>query len=213
MPEPDRILLLCTAHLQADFDRFARLGTLLRRERQAAAGAPVFVLDLGDSGADGVWLCQATEGRAPFVVLDAVGYDLAVTGKLEGNDLTPEALEMLRDTVAMTLLPWQASARLARGDVAFEVTTGGGERSPFVRLDLDRATVPEQGSPLSEIGDVPPRSLLRLVVAWPEWQVRDVALLDIDAAAPDPVVQAAIDFVMSEARAYAQRKGESHDSG
>lgn len=208
MAEPDRITLLCTATLSGDLDRFARLGTLLHRARRAAAG-PVFALDLGGSGAAEDWLCRVTEGRAPFVVLDAMGYDLAVTGGPEGSVLSPASLARLRETVTMTLLPWQTSARLARGDVVFEVIAGDAaaeRRMPSVRLDRRIPGGPEPGMPLSVIGDVPQGSLLRVVVVWPAWQVHTVDRLDIAAASPDPVVGAAIEFVVSEARAYVQRQ-------
>ncbi len=210
MAEPDHITLLCTATLNGNLGRFARLGTLLQRERWAAAG-PVFVLDLGGSGAEEAWVCRATEGRAPFVVLDAMGYDLAVTGGPGGSVLSSASVVQLRETVTMTLLPWHASARLAHGGAAFDVIAGDSvaDEGPVRSVRLDRRVhgQPASGDVLSVIGDVPQDLLLRVVVSWPEWRVKVVDWLGSAAAPPDPVVGATIEFVVSEARAYARRQG------
>ncbi|WP_119072402.1 hypothetical protein [Aggregatilinea lenta] len=207
MAEPERLTLLCTADLQGDLDRLARVGTLIHQQRRAATG-PVFVLDLGGNGSPDGWLWQTTEGRAPFVVLDAMGYDLAVAGGPEGSALSPEALAQLRESVTMTLLPWHTRARLERGSVAFEVGAGpvAGGNGPFAALERYVQADPAPGARLNTIGD-PSNALLRIVVTWPAWQVHAVMRLDIAAAPPDPVVGAAIEFVVSEARAYTQRQG------
>ena len=94
MAEFEHVTLLYTANLQGELTLLPRLFTLIQQERRAATG-PTLLLDLGDSCALSAWVCQATHGRAPFLVLDSMGYDAALIGGPERVPIPPSALRRL----------------------------------------------------------------------------------------------------------------------
>ncbi len=95
---PTRLTLLYTANLRGDVALLPRLFSLIRRE-QRAADAPALLIDLGDTCAVESWLCRATMGRAPVLVLDSMGYDGVVIGGPERAPIPPSALRRLAGEV------------------------------------------------------------------------------------------------------------------
>ncbi|MEW6578797.1 MAG: hypothetical protein AB1435_06335, partial [Chloroflexota bacterium] len=90
----ETVTFLATAHLSGELRLLPRLFTLIHRERRSAQG-PVVLLDLGDTCAVEAWVCRATLGRAPFLVLDSMGYDGAVIGGPEQVPIPPSSLRLL----------------------------------------------------------------------------------------------------------------------
>lgn len=212
LAESSNVTLLCTANLAGDLDLLARLGTLLARERSRADG-PVCVLDLGGSCADEAWICRATGGRAVLIVLDAMGYDLALVGGPDEPGLSPGELASLRGTVSMALLPWAATLPVRKGRIAFGVTAGAENvpaEMPALAIAPRVPVLPQRGDTTITIGEIAKGTVLRLTMAWPDWIVIEAERLDVPPTLPpDPVLSATIAFVVDEARAFAQRQGRT----
>jgi hypothetical protein len=204
------VTLLATAHLHGDLARLPRLFTLIQRER-AAAGGVSFLLDLGDSCALDVWLCRATQGRAPLMVLDAMGYDAALVGGPEAVPIPVPSLLRLRELITMPVIPWGRAASLTRKGITLGLATGEavlpGDRPGF-RVDRSSDALPESGAATVMLGDVPPGHLARVDVAWPDWTVTAARLVALAPdTPPDPTILATVEFVQDEARDYARRQG------
>ncbi|GAB4414471.1 MAG: hypothetical protein Kow00106_09590 [Anaerolineae bacterium] len=210
---PTTITFLATAHIAGELNLLPRLFTLIRQERQKAAG-PVVLLDLGDTCAAEAWICRATWGRAPFLVLDSMGYDAAIIGGPEATPIPPVSLRLLVDQILMSIIVWNRPRTLSKGGITFTVAPGTPNVPPAPPvLVVDRAAPmpPEAGAP-PIVGDVPQGCLARVEVAWPQWTVRDAYLLTVDTVtSPDPTIAAVVGLVEHEARQFAQQQGDDHE--
>lgn len=205
------VTLLYTANIKGKLALLPRLATLIRRERQASEGL-VLLLDVGDTCAADVWICRATLGRAPLLVLDAIGYDAALVGGPEKAPIPPEALRHLRETAGMLTPIWGRPARLLRRGVEFAVVTVN-DASPIekgvIMVDRTRPTAPDVGTPGAILGDVHQGVLARVDMTWPEWTVRSVGQMSIEPGVPpDPSIAAVIELVENEARYLAEQQGD-----
>jgi 2',3'-cyclic-nucleotide 2'-phosphodiesterase (5'-nucleotidase family) len=79
------LTVLHTNDLHGRFEALTRIATLIQRERAQAhgEGRALLVLDAGDSSSSQVWQSEVTEGRANYVLLEAIGYDAAVIGNAD----------------------------------------------------------------------------------------------------------------------------------
>lgn len=204
------VTLLYTANLAGDLRLLPRLFTLIQRERRAAEG-PVFLLDLGDTCALESWICRATQGRAPLIVLDAMGYDIALVGGPEQVSIPVDSLRRLLDTVIMPVMPWGRATSLTRRGIQVGVASGEAALPPDypgIRVDRVSDALPPRGQPGVTLGDVPGGCLARVTMGWPEWTAHESDLLILPPDLPaDPTIGAVVDFVESEARFYVQQHG------
>lgn len=79
------LTILHTANLQARFDQMTRLGTLIQRERAAANAEQrqVLLLDAGGSSTKDIWQSDVTQGRANYLLLEALGYDATLLSEAD----------------------------------------------------------------------------------------------------------------------------------
>jgi hypothetical protein len=204
------VTVLYTANLAGVLPALPRLSTLITRERQAAQG-PVLLLDLGDTCSLESWICRATQGRAPLMVLDAIGYDAALIGGPEHLTIPEPALQRLRQSLVMPVIMWNTAAELTKQGIKVALVTGDAALPadhPGFRVDRSTAALPEERSPAPTLGDVPAAHLARVEMAWPEWVVQQAHWLPLaDDLPADPTIAAIMDLVESEARYYAQHQG------
>ncbi len=213
--EPETVTFLATAHLCGELALLPRLFSLIHQERSAGRG-PVVLLDLGDTCTVEAWVCRATLGRAPFLVLDSMGYDGAVIGGPEQAPIPPSSLRLLAGQLLMPLIIWGRPRPLTKGGVAFTVAAGNAvapPEPPVLVIDRSAKMLPSPGSGPPVLGDVAQGCLLRVDVAWPAWTVREARLLPVEDTPPDPTIAAVVALVEEEARQFAQSGGGSDDTG
>jgi hypothetical protein len=206
------VTLLYTAHLAGEITLLPRLFTLISQERRAAAG-PVILLDLGDTGAAESWICQATQGRAPFLVLDSMGYDAALIGGPEAVPIPPSSLRQLLGKLIMPVIVWNRARTITKQGITVTLAPGRAplpDQGPIIRIDRSTAALPDFGASGLTVGDVAQGHLARVDMAWPEWTVQSARVIELEPGTPvDPTVAAVVELVENEARFYAQQGGES----
>ncbi|MEB2289106.1 MAG: hypothetical protein OZ934_13450 [Anaerolineae bacterium] len=212
---PQTVTFLATAHLSGELGLLPRLFTLIHQERCSAQG-PVVLLDLGDTCAVQSWVCRATLGRAPFLVLDSMGYDGAVIGGPEQAPIPPSSLRLLAGQMIMPVIIWNRPRTLTKRGVTFTVAPGNPVAAPEPpALVIDRSTevLPAPGSSPPVLGDVAQGCLLRVDVTWPAWTVREARLLALSGETPpDATIAAIVTLVEDEAWQLAQPQGGSDDT-
>ncbi|MCC6798474.1 MAG: hypothetical protein IT325_00025 [Anaerolineae bacterium] len=208
------VTVLVTANLRGAVETLPRLATLILRERRAATGLTL-LLDLGDTCSAESWLCRVTQGRAPFLLLDAIGYDAAFIG---GEDIPvpPDAFRRLRDRVVMPLFLWHRTSELTRREQLFAFAAGRAAPppgTPAFRITRDAALLATEEAGTIVLGDVPAGHLRRVDICWPEWTITDARTIPLEATEPpEPTIAAVLDLVTEEAQFYAQQ-GEWHEPG
>jgi hypothetical protein len=206
------VTLLYTAHLAGEVALLPRLFTLIGQERRTAAG-PVILLDLGDTCAVESWVCRATQGRAPFLVLDSMGYDGAVIGGPEAVPIPPSSLRQLLGKLIMPVIVWNRTRTITKQGITVTLAPGSGshpDQGPVIRIDRAAAALPDGGAPVLTLGDVAQGHLARVDMAWPAWTVQSARVVNVEPDTPvDPTVAAVVELVENEARFYAQQGGES----
>jgi hypothetical protein len=206
------VTLLYTAHLAGEIALLPRLFTLIGQERRAAAG-PVILLDLGDTCAVEAWICRATQGRAPFLVLDSMGYDGAVIGGPEAVPIPPSSLRQLLGKLIMPVIVWNRTRSITKRGVTVTLAPGSDshpDQGPVIRIDRAAPALPEIGVPGLTLGDVAQGQIARVDMAWPAWTVQSARVTNVEPDTPvDPTVAAVVELVENEARLYAQQGGES----
>jgi hypothetical protein len=211
LAEVSTVTLLYTAHLHGNLGLLPPLFTLIQQERRTAQG-PVFLLDLGDTCSAEAWICRATYGRAPFLVLDGMGYDAAVIGGPERVPIPPPSLRRLVGQMVMPLLIWNRMLRLTRRGIALGVAAGDAplpDGEPGIRIDRAAHQLAVAGESGVILGDVPQGHLARVVMDYPVWTLASVQLLPVAPdTPPDPTVVALVEFVEGEARAINDQQGD-----
>jgi hypothetical protein len=202
------ITLLYTANLAGELALLPRLMTVIHQVRQTPVGS-VFLIDLGDTCAVETWVCRATEGRAPFLVLDAMGYDAAVIGGPEQVPIPIPSLRKLIGSVGLSLIVWNRLAELTKRGITVTVAPGEvdlPEDQPGFRIDRATTALPEAGDPLPTLGDVAHGELARVDLSWPKCVVQNTQRIPITTdVPPDPTIAAVVDLVESEAAHYMQQ--------
>jgi hypothetical protein len=214
LADPTAVTLLYTANLRGDLAYLPRLATVIQRERRTAEG-PTLLLDLGDTCSPDSWVCRATQGRAPFLVLDAMGYDAALIGGPEQAPIPPASLRRLMDQLVMAVIVWNRARPIVRSGITLTVAPGDAplpETGPVICVDRGRDTLPADQVPAHDpvltIGDAQKGQLARVDMAWPEWTLRAARLVTVAQTTPaDPGIAAVAQLVEHEARRYAQEQG------
>lgn len=198
------VTLLYTAHLAGELALLPRLFTLIKQERQMASG-PVILLDLGDTGSAESWICQATQGRAPFLVLDSMGYDGAVIGGPEQVPIPPASLRRLLGHLIMPVILWNRAFPVTKQGITVTIAPGNAplpDQGPAIRIDRSADVLPDAHSPVPVpiLGDVAQGHLARVDMSWPAWTVQSARLVRVEPNTPvDPTIAAVVELVETEA--------------
>jgi hypothetical protein len=210
LAEFSTVTLLYTAHLAGEIALLPRLFTLIKQARRTANG-PVVLLDLGDTCSGESWICRATQGRAPFLVLDSMGYDGAVIGGPEQVPIPPSSLRRLLGNMMMPVILWNRAFQITRQEITFTIAPGNAplpDQAPGIRIDRSTDGLPDANDPVPTLGDVAQGDLARVDMAWPEWTIKSARLIKVEPNTPiDPTIAAVVELVENEARYYAQQGG------
>ena len=197
------ITLLYTANLRGELALLPRLFTLIQLERRVSGGL-VLLLDLGDTCSQESWVCRATQGRAPFLVLDGMGYDAVLIGGREKAPIPPTSLRKLAGSLVMAVVVWNRARPLIRQGITLTIAPGAAplqDDRPVIRIDRSTDALPKIHDPGVTLGDVAHGVLARVDLAWPEWTVQSARTRAVLPEVPsDRTVAALVEFVESEAR-------------
>lgn len=170
--------LLVTANLAGDLRFLPRCYSAIKTLK------PTVLVDTGRACAEDQWVCAATENRAPYVVMDAMGYHLAFA-----DDLSSESHAKLQATIQTQVVPADRIATLSDG-LRVQVT------------DDETPTFSESG-----ILHLPRPPKTHLLVI----DLNAVTIIQtsvtIVTAAPEATIAATVEFVESEARYYQNKRG------
>ena len=180
--------VLVTAHIQGKLHMLPRLYTAIRGIKDSVPGK-VLLIDAGRAWSSDSWICQATENRAPYIALDAMGYDAAFVDGLspqEFNKVSAQVQMQLivpgvqfnftMDAVGLSFLPDEtgAEASIQSARVRLPMPSGG----TILHLEIANQAIAQQ-------------------------QTISIA----DTTPPDPTIAGAVEFIMSEARYYQKKRG------
>lgn len=192
MDTPLSLTIVYTGGIGGDLALLPRLHTFLQRLK-AAGGDKTLLLDLGGACSAAAWHCRATGNRSALTLLDGMGYDAAnIAGAL-----TPADRAKLEAAVAMRLLDGERDwlqQPLAGAPLCISLKPAGETRLAGSRLRLARVSAGQVGlARLQYTGAIQLRAarIHRLPPRTP----------------PNPSIAGAVDFVLSEARLYAQKRG------
>jgi hypothetical protein len=180
-----------TANMQGDLDMLPRLYTAIRRARELVPNTALLI-DTGRAWSAESWVCTATENRAPYFALDAMGYDAAFA-----DGLSLAEFDKLRGELQMQLLASEAQFDYALNGVNLSFGVATNTDAASMQSGLVRVPMPTRGLILHMTLDaqtITQQTVLRLT----------------DAHLPDPTIAGAVEFIVSEARYY-QKKRE-HES-
>lgn len=207
MTEFPTVTILYTANIRGDLNLLPRLFTLIQDHKQGLEG-PAFLLDIGDTCAPDAWICRATQGRAPFLVLDSMGYDAAIIGGREQIPIPPLALRQLVNEMIMPVIIWDRARSLTKRGVAVTVApgnAGSSDSESTIRVDRTTDRQPVPGDTAVILGDVPAGHLARVELHWPSWTVREASIRALPPDTPiDPTIAAVVELIEAEARHYTQ---------
>jgi hypothetical protein len=186
------VSLLVTAGAGGDLAYLTRLYTLLKALKRGLP-APVYLLDVGGAWSAENWLCQATENRAPYIMLDAMGYTLAFA-----DGLNAENAFRLAPHMALALVHPDYTGDLYPPEGHLEVAQGRGWSQPHVAGGVLRLPHPPKGE-VWYIG------VEKGEAGW-HISATNRHLLPPETL-PDSTMVGTSEFILSEARYYHKKKG------
>ena len=203
-----RLTILYTANLRGEIEMLPRLYTFLRQLKQSAA-EPVLLLDAGDACVADAWHCAVTGGRSMLLALDAMGYQAAnAMGYLTDAGRAQLAENILNISVLTAGDAWtQDGMAVTTGDppsdavYTLHVALASAAETRLDQRTLHLAAVNAGQVGLVDIGPVAGNGRLTIL---------KTAIHTLPSATlPDPTIAATVEFVLSEARYYQQRRGDS----
>jgi hypothetical protein len=191
--------LLYTANLRGDLELLPKMYTFIKALR--AELAPTVLVDLGNSCAEDVWHCEATDGRSMLIAFDSMGYTAA-----NAAHLSIESRAKLTEQTALALV--DGEHHHAERDLLFALhpTPGDGHLcvvlTPAETTRLDGYTLYLQAVNAGEIGVVHLK-----IGESPALLSAEIRLLP-SGTAPAATIAGVVDFIIGEARYYHKRKSE-----
>ncbi len=197
------IPVLYTANLRSDLALLPRVATQLKHIRQqyGVNPPPILMLDLGNAWSDEQWVSQITEHRAPYIILDAMGYTAIYADGLDIGGILG-----LQEVVQAHLMNATMTYHWKKRDMSLYI----GNQGPLPRISWSPQPVSEHlyehtsqhltlYTPLQGIG--------HLEIEYPSLNVQTANYVPFDPQArPDPTIVATIDYVIGEARAYFRKQ-------
>jgi hypothetical protein len=208
---PPSLIVLFTADLRANFELLPHVSAMIQRLRSALlseTAKPVLILDLGGVWDNDSWECLVTENRAPYLVLDAMGYAAA-----NADGLDVDGIMGLQEAVQMRLLENTVPYRWQWRDITVNIGPKGA--APCVTWAQSPATGEICTVEAGCLQLYPQPGALGLVeVSWPELEVLQATAFPFNwDIRPDPSIVACVEFVQNEAKAYAERQSGSKNPG
>ncbi len=198
-----RLHILYTAYLRANFDLMPRVFTLIQQVRRRFTPEATLLLDLGNAWSAESWVCQVTNNRAPYLILDAMGYNV-----VRADGLSAEGIMGLQEATQVRLIGEQGYERWAKGEMV--VNIGSNIKVP----GIDWAATATMGSETEMAVVASGRLILTplaatlgyVVVHWPDLTIIEGRRFAFNfKGRPDPTIISAIEFVEREAQYYAQK--------
>lgn len=203
------LVVLFTANLRANFELMPHVSTMIQRMRSALLAEnphPILLLDLGGAWDAASWECQVTENRAPYLVLDAMGY-----AAVYADGLRDEDIRGMQETVELRLMDNTRPASWKWRDML--VNLGPNAPLPCVTWAIDDSAA--DGAIATGIEGClmlyPQLGALGFVeAAWPSLKIVQAKTIPFSwDIRPDPSIVACVEFVQREAKAYAERTARS----
>lgn len=195
------LTIFYTGGLRGDLALLPRLHTFLRalRAELVPASEQALLFDLGEACAPGVWHCDATGGRSALLALDALGCDAARADGLSAADRGKLDANLLRLFPVDGDHPWRAGDMCACAPPGV-CPAGCGlcvALEPAAATALDGRILRLQAVRAGEVG-------VARVGPGPALLAASVHRLPAGTLS-DATIAAVVDFVLDEARRYAQR--------
>lgn len=194
------LTLLYTYDLRGDLALLPHLFTVIQQRRRGLKGERVLLVDLGASCDPIVWPCGITEGRAPLLVLDAMGFDVA---NVQGV-LTPDVRDKLAEQVTIALVD-DEHVHL-QDDVLFALRPQAEIAGMQVMLRPERETRLDDS--LLRLGRVRAGQVGYVRLHGSRLVDRGVDTVRANTLV-DPTIAGTVDFVISEARYYERKQGDA----
>jgi hypothetical protein len=182
------------------------LATTIRQARASSATvspSPVLLIDLGGVWASDAYICQVTENRAPYLILDAMGYHVA---RADGLDVG--GILGLRESVQVTLMDDSVVYRWHSHGITINVGPKG--ETPAITWPLVNTLSPTNVVAESANGRLmlyaPDGYLGKVEAQWPSMTIERAERIPFDRSRPDPSIIEMVKFVEYEARAYERRQ-------
>jgi len=198
-----RLDVFVTAHIEGDLDLMPRLYTAIRGAKDTVPGASLLI-DTGRAWDAKSWICGATENRAPYFVLDAMGYDAAFADGLVHFD-------KLHGELQMQLLVPEAQFAYDVNGVKLSLGVATNTDEAAIQSGQVRLPMPSQGVilhlTLDLTQDSAPQQIIQQTIIQ-QTIIQQTIIRLTDAHLPDPTIAGAVEFIVSEARYY-QKKREA----
>ncbi len=196
-----QLTIIYTAHLAADFALMPYVFSIIQDIRNTQVSHPMLLLDVGGATSSESWICQVTENRAPYLVLDAMGYHV-----VRADGLSVNGILGLQPSVQTRLVDDSVVYRWRRGEM--QVNVGARAQAPGVAWLFEEADAQFFAVEQGQLMLFPIRGAVGWIqVRWPEFSIIDARRISFDSARrPDPTIVSAIEFVEREAQSYAHKK-------
>jgi|GEM_PF-4796365 len=187
------ITLFITAHSACDTDYLPRLYRIIQ-EAKSGLETPYFMIDTGQAWSADGWLSLATEHRAGYFIMDAMGYNAAFADGL-GDD----GWQRAQPHMQLKLIPPDATA----------ILTYQQQYRFRVRRDVTLMEVIIDDGVL--VLPMPPKGTLALVqITLDSMTIQQKSVMMVtELTLPHPTIVGAIEFVESEARYYQKKRGDT----
>lgn len=205
---PSSLIVLFTANLGANFELMPHVSAMIQRVRSALLAEesrPILLIDLGGAWDADSWECQVTENRAPYLVLDAMGYSA-----VHADGLSEEDRWQMQETVELRLMNNSRPVSWKWRDMV--VHLGPDAPAPAVTWAIENSPNEEEIAK-TEAGYLmlyPLSGALGFVEAkWPSLEIIQAKTIPFSwDIRPDPSIVACVEFVQREAKAYAERTAQ-----
>jgi len=184
--------IIVTASIQGDLEYMPRLFTAIR-ELKTSLPHKALLIDTGQSASDESPICIMTENRAPYIVMDAMGYHFAFD-----DSMSLDNRERVQPDVQLRLIDSREEAIVMLG--AFQLLVKCDPSAP-----IDQARI-ENG--ILILPQPQKNTILHLTLAVDTMRITQTSITMVnDDTLPDSTIAGTIEFVIGEARYYQKKRG------
>lgn len=204
------LAVLYTHNLAGKLELLPKLYTFIRELKTPYASGElgdvqVLLLDLGDTCAEDVWHCDATDNRSVVIGLDALGYNAV---NIQDN-VDADSREKLADQLTLALIDDQ-HPNMLNGTIGL-ITQGGGFMQPSSPPDISVNLTPQDETACVDnhltLARLETGQVGVVVVSESPYRIthQSVHMLPKNTH-PDPTIAGAVDFIISEARFFQKKR-------